>query len=72
MVKLIIVDDEEMSRHYMVDCLPKDRQDLFFAGEADDGINGLELARKIKPDITLMDVRMPRMNGIECAKNTDV
>lgn len=37
-------------------------------GEAGDGAEALELARKIQPDVALMDVRMPRMDGIEATR----
>lgn len=39
--------------------------DLQVVGEAENGLRGIELARELKPDVVLMDVEMPVMNGVE-------
>lgn len=67
MLKLIIVDDERATREKLVENMRWDKLQIEVAGEARDGIEGLELARRVSPDIILLDVRMPRMNGMECA-----
>lgn len=65
--KLIVVDDEKMTRQVLLKHIPWHELDIDILGEADDGVNALEMALKYKPDIILCDVKMPRMNGIELA-----
>jgi two-component system response regulator YesN len=67
MLKLIIVDDERATREKLIENMDWDNLRIQVAGEARDGEEGLELAQRLQPDIILMDVRMPRMNGMECA-----
>ena len=40
---------------------------LIVCGEAADGLDAIEQARRLKPDLVLLDISMPRMNGVECA-----
>jgi two-component system, response regulator YesN len=67
MFKIIIVDDERATRQKLVENIEWDKLNIQVAGEAKDGVEGLELVKSIQPDIVLLDVRMPKMNGIECA-----
>jgi DNA-binding NarL/FixJ family response regulator len=63
-IRVAVVDDQELIRsalRMMVESQP----DLEFVGEAADGVAGLELVRKHRVDVVLMDVRMPRLDGIE-------
>ena len=62
-VRLIIVDDHDLVRsglRYMLTREP----DLELVGEAKDGGEALELCRRLRPDLVLMDVSMPEMDGI--------
>ena len=59
--KILIVDDSPISRKMLKSCIPKDREYVFY--EAGDGLAGLELFKKIQPDITFMDLTMPVMDG---------
>ena len=59
--KILIVDDSPISRKMLKSCIPKDREYDFY--EAGDGLVGLEMYKKIKPDITFMDLTMPVMDG---------
>lgn len=63
-MKLLIVDDEQLTREGIISSLDWKALGITEVLEADDGVNGLELARKHHPDIVLCDVRMPRMDGI--------
>jgi len=66
-MNLLIVDDEELTREGLLGSIDWTSLGIHNIYQADDGINGLSLARKYKPQIILSDVRMPRMNGIEMA-----
>jgi two-component system, response regulator YesN len=67
MTKMLIVDDERITREGIIENLTLKEFDVTEVAFADDGINGLSKSRKWKPDIVLADVRMPRMNGIDMA-----
>jgi two-component system chemotaxis response regulator CheY len=58
---ILIVDDSPISRKMLKSCIPKDQEYVFH--EAGDGLAGLELYRKIQPDVTFMDLTMPVMDG---------
>jgi len=66
-MNLLIVDDEELTREGLLGSIDWSALGISNIYQADDGINGLSLARKFKPQIILSDVRMPRMDGIEMA-----
>ena len=63
-MKLLIVDDEELTRTGVISSLNWDSLGIDEVLQADDGVHGLETARLHKPEIVLCDVRMPRMDGI--------
>ncbi|MDO4339949.1 MAG: response regulator [Eubacteriales bacterium] len=63
-MKLLIVDDEELTRTGVISSIDWNSLGIDEVIQADDGINGLEAARIHKPEIILCDVRMPRMDGI--------
>ena len=66
MIRLLIVDDQPAVRkglHMRLEAEP----DLMVVGEAPDGEAALELAQALGPDIVLMDVEMPHMDGIAAA-----
>lgn len=63
-MKLLIVDDEELTRTGLVSSIDWESLGITEILQADDGMNGLEMARLHKPEIILCDVRMPRMTGI--------
>jgi DNA-binding NarL/FixJ family response regulator len=59
---LVIVDDHPLFRQGVVDSLALE-PDMTFLGQASSGEEGLELIRELKPQIVIMDVNMPGMNG---------
>lgn len=63
-MKLLIVDDEELTRNGLLQSLDWEKLGIDEVLVADDGMNGLEVARENRPDIILCDVRMPRLDGI--------
>ena len=63
-MKLLIVDDEELTRNGLVSSFDWGTLGIDQVLLADDGINGLDIARSTIPDIILCDVRMPRLDGI--------
>ena len=60
----MLVDDQEMVRAGFRMILESE-PDITVVGEAGDGAAGVELAPRARPDVVLMDVRMPRLDGIE-------
>ena len=63
-MKLLIVDDEELTRTGVISSIDWQSIGIREVLQADDGINGIEVARVHRPDIVLCDVRMPRLDGI--------
>ena len=63
-MKLLIVDDEELTRTGVISSIDWQSIGIQEVLQADDGINGIEMARVHRPDIVLCDVRMPRLDGI--------
>ena len=65
--RLLIVDDHDLLRESMRLMLESDPE-LLVVGEAKDGQEAIELCRLHRPDLVLMDVRMPRMGGFEATR----
>jgi DNA-binding NarL/FixJ family response regulator len=66
-VRVLLVDDQELVRAGFRLVL-ETRQDLEVVGEATDGEQALDAARRLRPDVVLMDVRMPVLDGIEATR----
>lgn len=64
---LLIADDDEVTRSGLRTLLGM-QPGIVVVGEAVDGIEAVERARQLRPDVVLMDVRMPRRNGIEATR----
>lgn len=67
MLKVIIIDDEVITRKGLVEFVNWEKFEMRVFGQASDGLEGLALARKVQPDLAICDIKMPRMNGIEFA-----
>ncbi len=63
-IRLLIVDDQELIRTGFRLFL-QTQDDLEVVGEAGDGHEAIQRARETRPDVVLMDIRMPRMDGVE-------
>ncbi|WP_370343546.1 response regulator [Kribbella sp. VKM Ac-2566] len=60
----MIIDDDALVRAALAMIL-RDDTTIELAGEADDGQTGLDLIARVTPDVVLMDIRMPRLDGLE-------
>ena len=64
--RILLVDDAAFMRMMMKDILTKAGYEI--AGEADNGVRAVEKYRELRPDMVLMDITMPEMDGIAATK----
>ena len=67
MIKILIADDQELIRESLKIILDMNN-DIKVVGVADNGRKVLDLIKKTLPDIILMDIRMPELDGVHCTK----
>ena len=65
--RVLIVDDAAFMRMMIKDILCKNGYEV--AGEAENGLKAVEKYKELTPDLVLMDITMPEMNGIDAVKN---
>jgi DNA-binding NarL/FixJ family response regulator len=66
-IRVLLVDDQALLRSGLR-VLLESEDDIVVVGEADDGEEAVSLARETRPDVVLMDIRMPRLDGVEATK----
>jgi DNA-binding NarL/FixJ family response regulator len=66
-IRVLVADDQALVRNGFRLIL-ETRDDLEVVGEAEDGLEATTLTRKLDPDVVLMDVRMPKVDGIEATR----
>jgi DNA-binding NarL/FixJ family response regulator len=67
-MKIVIADDSSLLRD-RIKSLLSSMKNVFVVGEADNGVEALQLIREKEPDLVILDIRMPEMNGIDVLRN---
>ena len=65
-MKVLVVEDAAISRHLLRKYIKNTGHEII--AEAEDGIEGLNIYKKLNPDLVILDIRMPNMTGIEFLK----
>ena len=65
-LRLVIADDESLIRMNLKETLVG--LGYLVVGEAGDGVSVVNLARELRPDLVIMDIKMPKLDGIQAAK----
>jgi DNA-binding NarL/FixJ family response regulator len=66
-IRVVLVDDQPLVRAAL-DMVIADAEDVTVVGQAGDGAEAVRLARELAPDVMIMDIRMPGMDGIEATR----
>jgi len=66
-IRVLVVDDHRLFREGLVTLL-KDTEDIEVVGDAQNGKDAMIQVRELNPDVTLMDLEMPEMNGVEAIR----
>ena len=66
-VRILIVDDHEIFRRGLRSLL-ESRRDWEVCGEATDGQDAVEKAKRLQPDVVVLDITMPRLNGLDATQ----
>lgn len=68
-VKVLIVDDSRLTRVSIKTTLKSVQREIEFVGEAEEGQQAIELVSRVKPDVVLMDIGMPIMDGVKATQS---
>jgi DNA-binding NarL/FixJ family response regulator len=68
MIQVLLADDHALMRRGIRDLL-ETKRDIKVIGEAENGREAVRLARKLKPDVMIMDLAMPELNGLEAIRH---
>jgi DNA-binding NarL/FixJ family response regulator len=66
-IRVLVADDQALVRAGFRQLLEREA-DLEVVGEAADGVEAVELARRLRPDVVVMDIRMPNLDGLEATR----
>ena len=66
-MRILVVDDNEPFRQFVASML-RDRENLNVIGEAGDGLEAVKRAEALQPDLILLDIGLPELNGLEAAQ----
>ncbi len=66
-IGVLIVDDSAFMRKFLTDIMGQDK-DIEVIGAANNGLEAVEMAKRLKPDIIILDIEMPQMDGLTCLK----
>jgi two-component system, NarL family, nitrate/nitrite response regulator NarL len=66
-VRIVVADDQEVVRKRVVATLTS-REDFEVCAEASNGIEAVEKARQLQPDLVILDITMPGLNGLDAAR----
>jgi DNA-binding NarL/FixJ family response regulator len=67
LIKTLVADDDGITRHLLRTLLRQSCIEV--VGEATNGLEALELCSKLQPDVLILDINMPKMNGFEVLKS---
>ena len=67
MIKVLIAEDQELIRQSL-EIIIGNKEDMKLVGVAKNGNEAVELAKKVLPDIILMDIRMPELDGVSAIR----
>src|ERR1700741_2122226 len=67
-IRVLIADDHGVVREGLVSMIKRNRADMTVAGEASNGREAVELWKRERPDVTLLDLRMPELDGVDAIK----
>ncbi|OHB49424.1 MAG: DNA-binding response regulator [Planctomycetes bacterium GWF2_41_51] len=66
-IRIVLVDDHKVLRHGLSQAL-KGEEDMEIVGQAENGYEAVKLAHELVPDVMMMDIAMPELNGIEATR----
>jgi YesN/AraC family two-component response regulator len=67
-IRVLIADDHGIVREGLVSIIRRNKADMTVAGEASNGREAVDLWKKHRPDVTLLDLRMPELDGVDAIK----